>query len=182
MFTFYSFYITWSTIISLGSIISLALIINNNIHNNNINNNNNNNNNNSVPEICDVNIPKFSFDIFNLMYFCLVTRILFGIIQMFTYCATYKEENSVCRRIINLVMFLFYTISIIGLILIAKQFTENNGCYNYYVANYKYVLFSYISIDIIYMIESIAFVIAIITYMCTCKHRESYEYDKYQRF
>lgn len=175
MFPFYSFYITWSTIISIGSVISLALIINNNVHNTT-------SNNNSAPDNCNVNIPNFSFDIFHLMYFCLVSRILFGIIQMFTYCATYKEENSVCRRIINFVMFLFNSITIIGLILIAKQFTENKGCYNYYETNYKYVLFSYISIDIIYIIETIAFIIAIIAYICTCKHRESYEYGKYQRF
>jgi hypothetical protein len=181
MFTFYSFYITWSSIISIGSIISLGLIINNNIHNNSTNNNSANNNN-TVPDNCNAELPNLSFDLIKLMYFCLVSRILFGIIQLFTYCATYKEDNSTCRKIINLVMFLFYTIGIIGLILIAKQFTENNGCYNYYEANYKYVLFSYISIDIIYMIETIAFVIAIITYICTCKQRDSYSYDKYQRF
>lgn len=166
MFTFYSFYITWSSIISIGSIISLGLITNN-MHDN------------PQPDICNVNIQKISFDIIKLIYFCLATRIIFGIIQIFTYCATHQEENSFCRKFVNLGMFIFYTISIVGLILISKQFTENKGCYNYYETNYNYVLYSYIGFDIIYMIETFAFVIAIISYICTCKQRESYDYQRF---
>lgn len=171
MFTFYSFYITWNTIISIGSMISFGLIIHNVI-----------NTSNSPPDNCNVSLSDITFSLIHLMYFSLVIRIIFGIIQIFTYCATYNNENSGCRKFINVIMSIFYIISIVGLVLIAKQFTNNNGCYNYYKDNLKYVLFSYISIDIIYMIEVVAFVIGIIAYVCTCKHRESYEYDKYQRF
>lgn len=160
MVSFYNFYITWNTLIAVASCVSLGFLIKYD------------NSKQLAPNICNGSISSYTFNLYNLMYFCLVVRIIFAIIQSIVFCKTFQDDQSTLRKIINFVMFLFYAGSITGLILTALKLHANyTDCYQFYENNEQYLIKSYIILCVVYIIETFGIFIVGISYMC--KHNSS---------
>jgi cytochrome bd-type quinol oxidase subunit 2 len=165
MVSFYNFYITWNTLVGLASAVSLGFLIKYD------------NTKQLAPDYCDGSISSYNFNLYNLMYFCLVVRILFTLIQTIIFCKTYQDQESTLRKVINFVMFIFYAICITGLILTAVKLHKNyTDCYQFYMNNDSYLIKSYIILCVVYIIESIGTFIVGLSYMCqTNSYKKGYE-------
>jgi hypothetical protein len=168
MVSFYNFYITWTILIGFASTVSLGFLIKYDTTKQ------------LAPAFCNGTISSYNFNLYNLMYFCLVVRILFSLIQIITYCKTYEDEKSILRKVINFVMFVFYTISITGLILSAVKLHDNyTDCYEFYTNNDSYLIKSYIILCVVYIIETLGTIIVGLSTLCNYKSKSGYEHLYY---
>lgn len=163
MVSFYNFFITWTTLIAVASCISFGFLIKNE------------NVKQLAPDYCDGQISSYSFNLFNLMYFCVVVRIIFAAIHSIVFCKTNHLDTSTLRKVINFASFIFYSISITGLILSALKLHANyTGCYVFYEDNDNYLIKSYIILCAVYIIETMGTIIVGLSYACSIKSKSKY--------
>jgi hypothetical protein len=163
MVSFYNFFITWTTLVAIASCISFGFLIKNE------------NVKQLAPDYCNGQIASYSFNLFYLMYFCVVVRIIFTVVQSIVFCKTNHLETSTLRKVINFVTFLFYSISITGLILTALKLHANyTTCYQFYEDNDNYLIKSYIILCVVYIIETTGTIIVGLSYMCIIKSKGKY--------
>jgi hypothetical protein len=163
MVSFYNFYITWTSLVAIASCISFGFLIKNE------------NVKQLAPDYCDGKLASYSFNLFNLMYFCVVVRIVFAAVQSIVFCKTNNLETSTLRKVINFLMFMFYSISITGLIITALKLHANyTNCYQFYEDYDDYLIKSYIILCVVYIIESTGTIIVGLSYACIIKSKSKY--------
>ena len=146
MISFYGFYTSWSIILALLSISALAYIVYNNEKNNTT----------QSPTVCDVDLYKLNYNLYELMVLVLSLTIFTSLINTITYFCTRNEDSSPARKFTIFIIFVLYVLKFLGLIPMLIQFNDHRECFTFYqnsTNNQIGVLGTFIGIVLAYSIE-----------------------------
>jgi hypothetical protein len=150
MISFYGFYTTWTTLLTILSGVALGFII----KDNNQSDNNQSDNNQINDDTCNVTEYKQTYNLYNLNVFILAITIFTGILNFIGYSYTHKLESSFYRKFIMLIMFIGFIIKCMGIIPMLIKFDKNHKCFTFYEhTDSKCMLITFLSMSIAQIIE-----------------------------
>ena len=167
MVSFYGFYTSWSIILALLSISALAYIVYTE-----------NKTNSTSPTICDVDLYKLNYNLYELMVLVLSLTIFTSLINTITYFCTRNEDSSPARKFTIFILFVFYVLKFLGLIPMLIQFNDHRECFTFYkdISNNQIgELGSFVGIVLAYSIELLFVMIGFITMLC-CSEKPTRTY------
>ena len=166
MVSFYGFYTTFTIIVSIASSISLGFLIKKYTT--------------IADETCDVNQNKLNnnihYNLHNLTIFLLITTIASSIFQTLGYYCTRNNKKMCARNFIMFIMVIIYIIQCLGSLIMAHIFSNNHECFSFYVSNNICLLISYISINIVFILQAFFVLIALITKLL-CNEKKYNEFS-----
>ena len=167
MISFYGFYTTFTIIITLASIISLGFIIQKY--------------NTKADSTCNVNQDNLNYNLYDLTIASFVGVFISTGLHILGYCCTKQEDKNSCIRIfVIILMVIIFIIQSIGSVLMIKLFDENHECFKFYENNNLCLLISYVSLNVVYILQALFVIIAIITkLLCSETKYKSFRNDYY---
>jgi hypothetical protein len=166
MVSFYGFYTTFTIIVSIASIVSLGFLINKY--------------KTTADDSCNVDQYKLNYNLYKLTLFLLIGVIFKGILNTLGYCCTRYNENTPGRAFIIFLMVVIFIVQCLGSLLMLHVFSTNHQCFSFYENNNLCLLISYISVNVIFILEAFFVIIAVITKLfCTETKYNKFSNDYY---
>ncbi len=166
MVSFYGFYTTFTIIITAASIVSLGFIIQKY--------------NTKADSTCNVNQDNLNYNLYDLTIFSLIGIFISTALHTLGYCCTKEEEVSQARKFLIFLMVGVFVIQCIGSLLMIKLFGEKHECFTFYENNNLCLLISYVSLNVVYILQTLFVIIAVITKLfCTETKYKSFRNDYY---
>lgn len=149
MISFYGFYTSWTTLLTILSGVALGFIIKGN--------------NQTADNTCDITQYKQTYNLYNLNILILGITIFTGILNFIGYSCTHKLESSSCRKFIMFIIFLGFVIKCIGIIPMLIKFDKDHECFTFYEhTGSKSMLITFISMSIAQIIEILMVLLGLI--------------------
>jgi hypothetical protein len=170
MVNFYNFYTTWTFFIGAASVVALSFIVKE-YHQ-------------TASEICNADIYKLNYNMYEMILFLLITTITTSILQLLGYCCCKNNNNIYDNDNDKLSNFKIFIIIIQVLLFISKcliaipmiiKFNENHDCINFYKDNNMYMLATFLGLFVSYTLEAIIVFLFIITYLTCNSYRSGYK-------
>ena len=171
MISFYGFYTTWTTLLTILSGVALGFIIKYN------------NQTSQTSQIsCDVTEYKQTYNLYNLDIFLLGVTIFTGVLNFIGYSCTHKLESSPARKFIMFLIFIGFVIKSMGIIPMLIKFDKDHQCFTSYEhSDGKCMLITFISMSIAQVIEILMILLGLVA-MIFCSENVSFTNSKYNDY
>ena len=163
MVSFYGFYTTYAFILTILCGASLGLILEKY--------------DTTADSSCNVQEYKLDYNLKYLMMFLLISTIGINLLHIIGFFSTRETESSVCRKFIIFIMIVVYMVQCIASFTMIDKFKNNHSCFTFYEDSNLCMLISFIGICVVYIVQALIILIALLTKLC-CRERD----DSYKNF
>ena len=168
MISFYGFYTTWTTLLTILSGVALGFILKGY--------------NQTADNTCDVTQYSHSYNLYGLNILLLVTTLFTSVLNFLGYSCTHKIESSTARKFIMLLMFIGFIVKCVGIVPMLIKFDKNHECFTFYEnTSSKCMLITFVSMSIAQIIEILMILLGFIALIC-CSENVSFINPKYNGY